>query len=349
VLIFLFAMLPGLLFTKLRRVFTDRRFYLATGLALLVFLPNLLWQANHRFPVFRHMHELAATQFAHVTLGSFFGDQLRFFLPAVPVWLCGLYFLLFGKEAKPWRIFGWMYCVVLLVLLAFSAKSYYSLGAYPVLIAAGAAFIERMTTSAWRWVRIALPVFMILIGAFAFPAALPFLSPEREAEFVKHLTKVPGLHGILRWEDGNYYALPQDYADMIGWEEIGKKAGEAWQSIPDKTTAAIYADSYGQAGAVEHFGKQYGVPEVLSFSESYQYWLPDSISSDFHTLVYVNDELGDDMPDFFAQIEKVFELDMPLSRQHGVHIYLCTGPTPAFFERMGTAIRDAQADEEIED
>lgn len=349
VLIFLFAMLPGILFTKQRRIFSDNKFYLAVGLALLVFSPNIVWQAEHRFPVFRHMGELAATQFAHVSLGSFFSDQLRFFLPALPVWLCGLYFLLFRKEAAPWRIFGWMYLAVLAVLLFFSAKSYYSLGAYPVLLAAGAAFLERVTTQRMKWLRYALPAFMLIFGAVVLPAALPLFPPEEEARFMKKMAKVPGLQGVLRWEDGNYYALPQDFADMIGWEELAAMAGKTWQNIPDKSTAAIYADSYGQAGAIEHFGKKYGVPEVLSFSDNYRYWLPDALPANFQTLIYVNDELGDDMPGFFQKIEKVWELDMPLSRQHGDQIYLCQGPTPAFFERIGTAIERAGKDEEIEE
>lgn len=348
-LIFLFAMLPGLLFTPQRRIFSDKKFYLAVGLALLIFSPNIAWQAAHRFPVFRHMGELAETQFAHVTLGGFFGDQLRFFLPALPIWLGGLYFLLVKKAASMWRIFGWMFLATLAVLLFFNAKSYYSLGAYPVLIAAGAAFLEQNTNDKMRWLRFAMPAFMLLFGAMTMPTALPLLPPAQEADFVKQIAKMPGLDGILRWEDGNYHTLPQDFADMLGWEELGEKTGEIWQVIPDKTTAAIYADSYGQAGAVEHFGKKYGVPEVLSFSDNYRYWLPDSLPANFQTLLYINDELGDDMPGFFQKIEKAWELDMLLSRQHGTQIYRCEDPTPAFFERMNTAIEAAKRDEEIED
>ncbi len=350
VLLQLFALLPGLLAAPNRRIFTDKKFYLAVGLALLIFSPNLAWQAEHRFPVFRHLGQLAATQFAHVSPGSFFGDQLRFFLPALPLWLGGLYFLLFRKEAARWRIFGWMYLTVLAVLLCLSAKSYYSLGAYPVLIAAGAAFFERQTAERRQWLRPALPALMLLLGALVLPAALPLFPPEREAEFVKKLTKMPGLEGILRWEDGNYYALPQDFADMIGWEELAEAVGQTWQALPDKSTAAIYAENYGQAGAIEHFGKKYGVPKVLSFSDNYRYWLPDSLlPANVQTLLYVNDELGDDMPGFFQKIEKVWELDMPLSRQHGDQIYRCQYPTPAFFERIGTAIENAKKEEEIEE
>lgn len=349
VLMLLFAMLPGILFTRPRRLFSDKNFYFAVGLGLLIFSPNIVWQVEHQFPVFRHLGELAATQFAHVSLGDFLGDQLRFFIPALPVWLLGLYFLLFKKEAAQWRIFGWIYLTVLLVLAFFSAKSYYSLGAYPVLLAAGAAYLEQITARKMRWLRYVLPVFMLAFGALVLPVALPLFPPEKEAEFMKNVTKLPGLEGSLRWENGRYYALPQDYADMLGWEELAEATGKIWQNIPDKTTAAIYAESYGQAGAIEHFGKKYGVPNVLSFSDNYRYWLPDSLPANFQTLIYVNDELGDDMPGFFQKIEKVWELDMPLSRQHGDQIYLCHGPTPAFFERINTAIERARKEERIDD
>lgn len=349
ILILLFAMFPGVLLPENRRIFSEKNLYIAVALALLIFSPNIGWQAAHHFPVFRHMSELAATQFAHVSLSGFLGDQILFFLPALPVWLCGLYFLLFRKEAAQWRIFGVMYLVVLGVLLFFSAKSYYSLGAYPVLIAAGAAFLERVTARQNTWVRYALAAFMLIVGLIALPAALPLFLPEKEARFIKKLTIIPGFKEVLRWENGQYYALPQDFADMMGWEELAKKTGEVWQTIPDKTMAAIYAESYGQAGAIEHFAKKQGVPKVLSFSDNYRYWLPDSLPSNFQTLIYVNDELGDDMPTFFQKIEKVWELNMPLSRQHGNQIYLCQYPTSAFFERMGTAIKHARNDENIDD
>ncbi|MDX1913337.1 MAG: glycosyltransferase family 39 protein [Saprospiraceae bacterium] len=345
----LFALLPGLAFTPARRVFRDQKLYVAAGIAILIFLPNLLWQAEHRFPVVRHMSELASTQFAHVSWGSFFTDQLRFFLPALPVWLAGLYFLLFHPSGAPWRVFGWMYLIVLAILLLFSGKSYYSLGAYPVLVAAGAAYLEQISRLRFYWIRWTVPVLMFIAGSMMVPVALPLFPPQQEAEFVKRLSGIPGLKGVLRWEDGNYYALPQDFADMLGWEELAHQTGALWQRLPDKNTAAIYADSYGQAGAVEYFGQAYDVPNVWSFSDNYRYWLPDSLSRNFTTLIYINGELGDDMPGFFYQIEKIWELDMPLSRQHGDQIYLCQGPKPAFFERMNTAMERAKNEEEIED
>ncbi|HNR07641.1 MAG TPA: glycosyltransferase family 39 protein [Saprospiraceae bacterium] len=348
VLIFLFALLPGLLLSRHRKLFTKPVLYYSILLGLLIVLPNLLWQYRHQFPVFRHLGELAATQFVHVSLSGFFSDQIMFFMPALPVWLAGLYFLLWRREAVSWRIFGWMFLTVLAVLLLFKAKSYYSLGAYPVLLAAGAAFLEEQTRHGRAWLRPVLVIFMLVLGLVTMPAILPVFKPEKEASYLKKLAGYPGLDGLLRWEDGRYYALPQDFADMMGWQEIADLAGKAWAQIPDKSNAAIYAENYGLAGGIEYFGKKYGIEQVLSFSDNYRYWLPDSLPPDFHTLVYVNDELGDDMPGFFGKITLEGQLEMPLSRQHGVQVYICEKPTAAFFDRIGTAIRNAKEEKEIE-
>ena len=66
----------------------------------------------------------------------------------------------------------------------------------------------------------------------------------------------------------------------------------------------IYAENYGQAGAIDHFGKKYDLPPVHSFSDAYQYWLPDSVTQKTKFLIYINDELGEDMPGFFEEIKK---------------------------------------------
>lgn len=345
VLIFLFALLPGLLLSKHRQLFKTRALYLAGGAAILIWSPNLLWQAQHDFPVFQHMRELAATQFVHVTRTGFLGDQMIFFMPFLPVWLAGLYYLLFRPEAKLWRPLGWMYLMVMAILVFFNAKSYYSLGAYSVLLAAGAAFIATQTAMRWLWLRYALIVFVLAFGFISIPAALPLLPPEQETRLIQKLTKLPGLENILRWENGRNYALPQDFADMLGWQELGEEVGRQWAKLPEPGRAAIYAESYGQAGAITHFGRPWRLPQVWSFNESFKYWFPDSLPADFQTLIYVNDELGDDMPGFFNTIEKVWELNMPLSRQHGNQIYVCHGPSPAFFARINQAVQQIKRNE----
>lgn len=69
-----------------------------------------------------------------------------------------------------------------------------------------------------------------------FTGVLTLLPPAKEARFVKVLTRIPGMEGILRWEDGRQYDLPQDFADMLGWKEIALHTGKTWQNITDKNS-----------------------------------------------------------------------------------------------------------------
>jgi 4-amino-4-deoxy-L-arabinose transferase-like glycosyltransferase len=341
------GLVPLILFTRHRNLIKQGAFYRMIGIAFLLFLPNLIWQVSHQLPVIRHMRELAATQFVNVTISGFIMDQFFFFLTAVPLWLLGLHFLLFHPLAKKWKGFAWMYFTVLLLMLALKGKSYYTIGAYPVLIAAGAAYLERLTIHR-IWIPVVLAILMLVIAVPRLPIILPVFNPEKEAQYFAKRIDSPIMQSALRWEDGQLHTLPQDFADMLGWEEIARMTGETWQKIPNKNTAAIYAENYGLAGAIEHFGKKYQLPEVLSFSDNYRYWLPDSLPSNFKTLIYVNQELGDDMSGFFEKLEKTGQLNMPLARQNGTVIYLCENPTPAFFERIDGAIRNAKNEEVIE-
>lgn len=342
------GLLPAVIFTRQRRIFRKKAFYTAVLVALVLISPNVFWQYQHDFPLFRHMTELAASQFAHVSIRGFAIDQVQFFLPLLPVWLAGLYWLLGDKTAVLWRPFAWLFVVVIGVLVFFNAKSYYALGAYPVLLAAGAAFIERKTQASYRAVRWLITAFALFAGGISLPVALPLFGPEQQAQFTQKLVQYPIFEGINRWENGKTYALPQDYADMLGWQELAAIVSTAWQQIPEPQRAAIYAENYGQAGAIERLGHFRQRPLLLSFSDSYRYWLPERLPSDFYTLLYINDELGDDMPGFFAKIEKVGEINLPLSRQNGVQVYRCENPTPAFFDRINTAMYAAKNNLPIE-
>jgi len=76
----LIGLLPAVLLTPTRNVLTKKTFYGAAGLAVLLILPNLLWQYRHNFPVMEHLKELSETQLVHVDRWGFVTGQLLFFL-----------------------------------------------------------------------------------------------------------------------------------------------------------------------------------------------------------------------------------------------------------------------------
>jgi hypothetical protein len=163
---------------------------------------------------------------------------------------------------------------------------------------------------------------------------LPFGIPVYNAEGLRnYFDKMEAKNGIdvgRTFEDGSKHSLPQDYADMIGWEELTSVANKAWQMIPDKSAAFIYCENYGQAGAITVIGKKYGLPEAVCFSESFRYWFPRSFEPDITSLIYINDEPGDDIRMLFRKITEVGMISDPNAREFGTKVYLCQEPVDSF-------------------
>ena len=100
--------------------------------------------------------------------------------------------------------------------------------------------------------------------------------------------------------------------------------------IGDKESAFIYAENYGEAGAITVIGKQYGLPEAVSFNESFQYWAPIQFNPDIKSVIYINDEPGDDVKALFGKITLVGRISNPDAREYGIGVYLCEEPVMSF-------------------
>lgn len=314
------ALAIGLLLTPERRIFLKKQTWLAAGLALLIVLPNLIWQWQYNFPVVAHLGNLAETQLSTVNPLIFLLDQLLMHLWGLIVWVPGLFFLLRKTDMRPFRAIGWAYVATLVLFLVLGGKNYYTLGAYPMLMAAGGVFWEKTLRTTWK--RLALAGAILFANLSALPAALPFLSVPDSVAYFRRL----GIDSLTRWERGNLEALPQDYADMLGWEELARLVDEAVERSGNPAACLIYAENYGQAGAIERFAKHPALPTVASFADSYRLWAPDTLQAGANTLIYVNDELGDDVAELFASHVLVGEVTTEHARERGTQVYLLQEP-----------------------
>ena len=193
-----------------------------------------------------------------------------------------------------------------------------------MLIAAGAVFYE--TVLPHKFFLGALSAFILLITLPTLPLGIPVYGPERLVFYFDSLEKKYGIDVGRRFEDGSVHSLPQDYADMLGWETIANLTNQAYRQIPETETGIIYCENYGQAGAVSIISQEYGLPQPLSFSASFRYWIPDSISSDVHYFIYVNDELGADVESAFNQVKIIGTVSNPHAREYGTSVFLCSQP-----------------------
>lgn len=321
VVFYLLALLAGLLLTPQYKLLLDKHLWRAAGIALLMWLPNLIWQYSYGFPVVSHMEELATTQLVNMSAGNFLVPQFLYHaLGGLLVWLPGLYWLLRSERLKDYRSFGWAYLVLIVLLLALSGKAYYTMGSYTLLMAAGGVFWEEKLSAKSYWLA---PVF--LFNFMLLPFALPVLPVEQMKAYGVYVRDNFGFSTPLRWEDGIIRDIKQDYADMHGWEEMVAEVAKLYHALPDeeREKCFIYGGNYGQAGALDFFRKKYDLPEPVSYNASFLLWAPDEL--DFDRQIAVED-YPQGPSEFFLKTEKVGEIDSPHARDTH-YIYYYTDPS----------------------
>jgi hypothetical protein len=325
-------------FTQYRKILTDKNFWVGILVGIIIFLPNLIWQFVHGLPVFNHLAELNRTQLANVERSGFLIEQLLMPTAASVLTIAGLFYLFINRNARKYRFAAVAAVLVIAILLVLKGKSYYTMGVFPFLIAAGAVCYEKIIRNSW--IRILLPVLLIIITLPVLPMGLPIYKTEKLVKYFATLESKYGLVVGRRFEDGSIHSLPQDYADMLGWEELVSIASKAYQLVSDKRACFIYCENYGQAGAITIIGKKYGLPEAVCFSESFRYWIPRKFDPDITSFIYINTKLGVDIGKVFKKITKIGSISNPDAREFGTSVYLCEEPVMSFNELWETRLKN---------
>lgn len=328
------AFLIALALSPQRRLFASKYFGLGLLVGVLLILPNLIWQWQHNWPVVHHLRELQETQLVNVAVADFVIMQFMMNLPALFVWIFGLIFLLSRREDNHCRALGVTFLLVLALLLVLRGKAYYTLGIYTTLFAAGGVAMEKYFAARRSFLKPLALAVMLVLALPVMPYSVPLLPMDKMLAYAEASKKF-GLSGALQWEDGRIHHLPQDYADMIGWKELSAITGRAYYGLSEteRLRCVIYAENYGQAGALRYYGGKLGLPEPVSFHESFVFWAPDSVAQEDLILIYVNDELGEDIQRLFGEITLTGQIENPYARERGTQVYLCRNPQPEFATR----------------
>jgi hypothetical protein len=111
---------------------------------------------------------------------------------------------------------------------------------------------------------------------------------------------------------------------MIGWKELSRIVGKAYQALTpeQRSRCIIMANNYGEAGSVNFYGAEYGLPRVISYNDSYVFWAPDSIDAEY--LIKIGD--SDNLEELFDQVDIVGRISTAYARQEGTPVYFCAGP-----------------------
>ena len=318
-----FGIVVGLLLTKQRSMFLKKWFWLGGLAAFLIFLPNVAWNVHNHWPFLELMHNIRASgRDVRLSAFEFFTQQVLLLHPlTAPIWITGVFALLLSPRLKKYRMLGWCYLVAFTVFVVLKGKNYYLAPIYPMLFAAGAVLIETgIVRTRQAWLKPAIIVLLIAGGAWLAPLVVPVFSVDH---FISYLNDLP--FKVPRSEHSHERALlPQHYADQFGWEEMSAMTAQAWARVPpeERRECAIYAQDYGQAGAIDFFGPRYGLPPALSGHQTYFLWGPRNYSGN---CMIVLDDKKEVLDQLFERVEYVGTSDNPYALERNIPVFLCKG------------------------
>jgi Dolichyl-phosphate-mannose-protein mannosyltransferase len=319
-----FGIVVGLLLTEQRRVFANRWIWIGGLAAFLVFLPNLLWNMRYHWPFIELIRNIKA-EGRDVVLPAdqyLFQQTLLVHPLTAPIWITGLIALLFSSRLNPYRVLGWSYLVCYTVFFLLHGKNYYLAPIYPMLLAAGAVVIESALERPRRaWLKPVIVIVLLASGAHFVPVVIPVFSPARFIAYTRTLPfKLPHLeHAHAR------AILPQWYSDQFGWEEIVAETANAWNQLTpeERPDCGIFAQDYGQAGAIDFLGRRFGLPPALSGHQTYFLWGPRGYSGN---CMIVLDDRKEVLQGLWQNVQYVgTSADNPYALERRIHVFLCKG------------------------
>jgi 4-amino-4-deoxy-L-arabinose transferase-like glycosyltransferase len=252
------GVVAGVVLTPARRYLKSPWLWCGAAVAVLVWLPNLMWQIQHHFVTLEFVKSIHARDVRWGRANGFLLDQIWGCTNpvTVPLWGAGLWYLFSTPAGRRYRMVGWMYVVPLLAYLAARGRGYYLAPAYPMLLAAGAVWGEQWVSSLRT--RRALIVRHITWRALAWggliaaAVTLP-LAPVNSAWW----RVADSMNGNFNLEVG--------YADMV--ETVAKIRDSL--PVEERARLGILAGDVGEAGAVNLYGPAYGLPRAISGMNSY--------------------------------------------------------------------------------
>jgi hypothetical protein len=272
ILFFGFGVLLGLLATRWRRALLTPWPWVTLAIALVLGSPSIVGQIALGWPLVGQMQDLRAGQLEHVTVAGFFLTQAMFG-PAMLVGAWGVVALLAAPAMRRFRLVGWTAAAIWLTLVLLHGKAYYVGGTYAFLFAAGAVRLEALRAPrlgpALRWGALGLTA---AYGVLVLPLGVPIVAPAPMERYVDLL----GVSTARRDNQGHLLRLPQDYADMLGWEDRAQAVATAYRGLTplERAEAVLIGNNYGEAGALAFYGPKLGLPPVVSAAGSFYYFGP---------------------------------------------------------------------------
>ncbi len=305
--------------------------WLAGVIALLCGLPYMLWQSSHDW----YFLSYAASYSGRVTHAypvlEFLWHQILPNNPVMfPVWAIGLVMLLFRRQWKTYRIFGYMYIVLSVALFVLGGQFYFMIPIYGVLVAAGSVRIEQWLEAGPSAMRkrivpkIAIPAAYVLLSLPTLPFAVPLLPVDM---LISYLAPI-GVNAGVKTEDRHITNLPQHVADRFGWEEMAQQVADVYRDVQSRSSdpVRVVTRNWGEAAALHVHGRKLGLPEPIT-ADGWFYFEAFKNQSSPRSVVAIGVQ-SSQLHSLFEHVEEkgVFTNPYCMPDENNNPIYYCTNP-----------------------
>lgn len=232
--------------------------WLGLLIALSIFAPNLIWQAQHQWPTLEFMRNALRDKLVPVPAWQFVLSQVLVMnVAAAPLLFVGLTraFEEDDQERFVPPVVGFL-AVTALLLLSGKSRVNYLTPSYALLVPVGAVLISRRLSGA------SYPYLLAASGLAHSLFMMPILPASQLETLYGKLPSPPA-------EESGSTSTLQGFADMYGWKEMADATWQAYNQLSEeeRKQVVIVTTNYGEAAALEF----YGLPNVQSGHN--QYWL----------------------------------------------------------------------------
>lgn len=287
------AMFAGVVISNRRSMLLTPWPWLGALVAVLIFLPNLVWQATHDWISVQYV--LSHRGHTDGPFAYWWQQVLVFFNPifVVPAVL-GMVAL--HRDSR-FRAVVYVAIAVELIFFGMGGKSYYAAPIYPVLYAAGAIWLDSVLTSRVRIAAFMTPEFAV--GLVLATAVLP-IAPTPSGLFL----------------------------DEVGWPDLAQQTAQAYDNVPsaERAHTMVLAHYYQEAAAIDFYGPALGLPPAISPHLSYWYWTPPRMDPTTVVMINFTLEEGNRLFTDCRQVGTVTNSERIQTNQSGAPILVCSGP-----------------------
>lgn len=250
----------GVLLTKSRKYLLSGWLWAGVGISLLIFLPNLLWQAQHQFISLEFLSHIHTRDVGQGRANGFLAQQLYLCIHfvTIPLMVMGFWFFLAREDGKRYRLVGWMFLVTFVLFLFAKARFYYAAPLYPILLAAGCVVWSRWIAGlrpGWARFTQILQWSALALGGMLFAFLVIPIAPI----------------GSSIWKITA--KLHDQFREEVGWDDLSQTVAKVFHSLPadERANTGILTGNYGEGGALNLYGPELGLPHAMSGTNSFWY------------------------------------------------------------------------------